>query len=107
METNQILTRVYSASAIVIASVLLLACIVYKWPLWMIAIAMLSSIVLSAPAMVSLQLLLWISQNVKLEKSFIWMVLMAFIPLLALLVAWLFADYVPGKTGFLMVLGIA
>ena len=107
MKTNQILTKVYRASAMVIASVLLLACIIYKWPLLMIAIAMLASIVLSAPAMLSLQLLLWITQKVKLERGFIWMVLMAFIPLLALLVAWLFADYVPGKTGFVMLLGMA
>ena len=34
------------------------------------------------------------------------MLLMAFIPLLALLAAWFFADYVPGKTGFLLCLGI-
>ena len=107
MKTNQILTKVYRASAMVIASVLLLACIIYKWPVMMIAIAMLASIVLSAPAMLSLQLLLWITQKVKLERGFIWMVLMAFIPLLALLVARLFADYVPGKTGFVMLLVMA
>jgi FtsH-binding integral membrane protein len=107
MKTNSILTKVYSASAMVIVSVLLLACLIYKWPLLMVAIAMLASIVLSAPALVSLQLVLWLSQKIKLERGFVWMVLMAFIPLLALLLAWLFADYVPGKTGFLMLLGMA
>jgi hypothetical protein len=106
MNTNRILTKVYRASAMVIASVIGLACLVCKWPLFMIAVALLASVVLSSPAVVSLQLMVLISKKIKLERGFVWMILMACIPVLALLVAWLFADYVPGKTGFLLLLGI-
>ena len=72
----------------------------------MIAVALLASIALGSPATFALQILLWLSRKIKLEGSFSWMLLMASIPLFSLLVAWLFADYVPGKTGVLFCLGI-
>jgi len=107
MKKDKVLIRVYGASVLVIASIVVLTCIVCQWPLFMIGVAVLASIVLGSPATVSLQLLLWLSQKIKLERGFVWMILMASIPLLALLVAWLTADYVPGRTGFLLLLGIA
>lgn len=106
MKENRILTRVYSVSAAVIISVVLLVCLFYKWHFIMIGVALLASIVLSSPATVALHALLWLSRKVKFEGSFPWMLLMASIPLLSLLVAWLFADYVPGETGFLLCLGV-
>jgi O-antigen/teichoic acid export membrane protein len=106
MKENRILTRVYSASAAVIISVILLVCLVYKWHFIMIGAALLASIVLSSPATLALHALIWLSRKIKFEGSFPWMLLMALIPLLALLVAWLFADYVPGEIGSLLFLGI-
>lgn len=106
MKENRILTRVYSASAAVIISVILLVCLFYKWHLIMIGAALLVSIVLSSPATLALHVLLWLSRKIKFEGSFPWMLLMATIPLLSLVVAWLFADYVPGEIGFLLCLGI-
>lgn len=106
MKGNRILTKVYSASATVIISVILLVCLFYKWHFIMIGTALLASIVLSSPATIALHVLLWLSRKIKFEGSFPWMLLMASIPLLSLLVAWLFADYVPGEIDFLLCLGI-
>jgi len=106
MKENRILTRIYGASAIIIGSVVLLICLFYRWHFMMIVAALLASIVLSSPATLALQILLCLSRKIKFEGSFPWMLLMASIPLLALLVAWLFAEYVPGKTGFLLCLGM-
>lgn len=72
----------------------------------MIAIAMLASIVISSPATILLHLVTWLTQKRAMERSFVWMVLFASIPLLSLTAAWLFADYVPGKVWFLLLLGM-
>jgi hypothetical protein len=106
MKTNQILTKVYGTSTTVITSVVFLFCLLFKWNFTMVAVALIASIALSSPATVALHILLWLSHKIKFEGSFLWMLLMASIPVLALLVAWLFADYVPGKTGFRLCLGI-
>jgi MFS family permease len=107
MKKDKVLVRVYSASVLIMASIVVLICIVCQWPLFMIGVALLASIVLASPATVCLQLVLRLSEKIKLERGFVWMILMASIPLFALLVAWLTADYVPGRTGFLLLLGIA
>lgn len=106
MDPNTILTKVYKASAAVIVSAMLLICFIFHWPVLMIGITLLASLVLSSPATILLQVLIWLSQRRKLERSFIWMLLMALIPLFALIAAWLFADFVPGKIWFLLLLGI-
>jgi hypothetical protein len=106
MDTERILKKVYRASAIIIVSVIALACLVCKWPLWMIAIAMLSSIVISSPATICLHILTWLFQKTKFEKGFVWVILMASIPPFSFIAAWLFADFVPGKVWFLLLLGI-
>jgi F0F1-type ATP synthase assembly protein I len=72
----------------------------------MISVAMLASAVISSPAAICLHIMMWVSQKSNLEKGFVWMVLMASIPLLSLVIAWLFADYVPGKVWFLLLLGM-
>ena len=106
MKENKILTRVYGVSAVVIMSAVLLLCLCCKWHFAMIGVALLASVVLSSPATIALQILLWLSYKIKFEGSFSCMLLLSSIPILALLVAWLFADYVPGKTSALLCLGI-
>lgn len=106
MKENRILTRVYSASAAVIISVILFVCLFYKWHFITIGVALLASIVLSSPATLALHILLYLSRKIKFVGSFPLMLLMAAIPLLSLLAAWLFAEYVPGEIGFLLCLGI-
>jgi hypothetical protein len=73
----------------------------------MIAVAMLASMAISSPAAISLHILVSVFQKRKFEKSFIWMLLLACIPPLAWMAAWAFADWVPGKAWFLLLLGIA
>jgi hypothetical protein len=105
MNKNRLLIRVYGSSGVIIVSIILAICLLYNWPIVALANAVLASVVISSPALVSLQVLLWLSQKADMEKSFAWMLLLAFIPPLALLVGWLLSGFVPGKTGFLLLLG--
>lgn len=107
MNKHTVLSKVYAASTMVIVSIVLLACLLCKWPVFMIMIAVLTSLVAGSPALFSLQILLWLSEKIRLQKAFAWMLLLAAIPPLALVVAWLVADYVPGKIWFLLLLGMA
>ncbi len=106
MNTNTILAKVYKSSATVIVSAMLLICFIFHWPIMMIGVTLLASLVISSPATILLHVLAWLTQKRKLEGGFIWMLLMAFIPLFALIAAWLCADFVPGKIWFLLLLGI-
>lgn len=93
-------------SSVVIVPIILSACLVCQWPVTMIIIAMLASIVISSPAMLSLQVFVWLFQKIKFERIFIWMLLLSSIPILSLVVAWLFAEFVPGKIWFVLLLGM-
>lgn len=104
---QRILTKVYKSSSLIIVPLIFLLCLVCNWPVLTIALAMLASIVISSPATVSLHLMIWLSQKMKLARSFAWMILFASIPLISLIDAWLFADYVPGKVWFLLLIGMA
>ena len=106
METQTTLTKVYRSSSLVIMPLILLICLIFKWHWLMIALAMLASIVISSPATISLHLLMWLFKKLNLERSFVWMLLFASIPILSLVVAYLFADFVPGKIWFLLLLGM-
>jgi hypothetical protein len=106
MKTQIILSKVYRSSSLVIVPLILLVCLMFKWHVYMITIAMVGSIVISSPATIALHFMMWLSQKRTLERGFLWMVLFASIPLLSLIVACLFADYVPGKVWFLLLLGM-
>lgn len=101
-----IFAKVYRTSSLVIMPLMLLICLVFRWPAPMIAMAMVVSIVISSPATILLHLVWWLTQKCTIERSFIWMILLAFIPLLSFATAWLFADYVPGKVWFVLLLGM-
>ena len=103
---NEILVKIYKVSSMVIMPIIVSLCLVCKWPLTMIVNAVLASIVISSPATISLQVFAWLFKKMRVEKSFMWMLLLASIPLTSLIIAWLFADFVPGKIGFLLLLGM-
>lgn len=106
MKTEKTLGKIYGTSATVIVSVITITCLICKWPVLMTAIALTASIAISSPAIISLQILVWLFQKTKFERAFMWMLLLSSIPLLSLISAWLFADFVPGKTGFVLLLGM-
>jgi hypothetical protein len=106
MNKQTILSKVYSASSAVIVLVMLASCILFKWSPLMTTLTVLASLVISSPALFSLQILLWLSQRIQLQKGFAWILLLAFIPPLALITGWLMADFVPGETWLLLLLGI-
>jgi len=103
---NEILVKIYKVSSMVIMPIIVSLCLVCKWPLTMIVNAVLASIVISSPATISLQVFAWLFKKMRVEKSFMWMLLLASIPLTSLIIAWLFADFVPGKIGFILLLGM-
>ena len=103
---EMVLTKVYRSSSMIIVPVLLSLCIICKWPVLMIVAAMLASIAISSPATVLLHFMMWLSHKINLQKGFIWMMLFAFIPVMSLVAALLFAAYVPGKVWFLLPLGM-
>ena len=106
MKIDNILSKVYRSSAAIIVSTVVLACFVCKWPLVTTVTAVLVSIVISSPPTISLHLLFLLTQKIRLERGFVWMVLLASIPVSSFIVAWLFADFVPGKVWFLLLLGM-
>lgn len=106
MNKHQILNRVFKKSSIVIVPIVLATCLVFKWPATMLLAAFLAAIVISSPAMISLNLFVWLFQKIKLETGFVWMLLLSSIPVLSLVVAWLSADFVPGKAWFVLLLGM-
>lgn len=107
MNIHNILSKVYRSSAAVIVSTIILACLVCKWSLIMTVTAILASIVISSPTTISLHLVFLLTQKIRMEKSFVWMMLFSSIPVSSFIAAQLFADFVPGKVWFLLLLGIA
>ena len=101
-----VLSRVYSASSTIIVAVMLLCCMVCKWSPLMTAITVVASLVIGSPPLFSLQILLWLSKKLHLQKSFAWILLLAFIPPFALITGWLMADFVPGRPWSLLLLGM-
>lgn len=106
METQTTLAKVYRSSSLVIMPLMLLICLVFKWHWLMIGLAMLASTAISSPATISLHLMMWLFRKRRVEQSFVWILLFALIPLLSLVTACFFDDYVPGKIWFLLLLGM-
>jgi hypothetical protein len=106
MKIHTILSKVYRSSATIIISTIVLACLVCKWPLAMTIAAVLASIVISSPSTISLHLMFLLTQKIRIGKGFMWMVLLASIPVTSFITALLFADFVPGKVWFLLLLGM-
>ena len=106
MKIDRILSRVYRSSSMVIVPIVMLTCLLCKWPFVMITIALLASIAICSPAMLSLQILIWMFQKIHVEQAFAWMLLFSFIPLWSFIVAWLLADFVPGKIWFVLLIAM-
>jgi len=106
MKENRILVKVYTASSIIIVPIVLLTCFLCEWPLLMIIVALFASIIIVSPVLFSLQIVVLLFKRVQFRRSFMWMLLLSLIPLLSLLVAWMFADFVPGKIWFVLLVGM-
>lgn len=106
MRQDNILLNVYKISSLLIALIVLLTCSLFRWPLSMIILAVLAASVIGSPAVISLQIVIWLYQRIHFERIFMWMLLLSVIPLLSLIAAWLFADFVPGKIWFILLLGM-
>jgi hypothetical protein len=104
MDNNNLLARNFRTSASVITPVILAACLVCKWPAHMIGLALLACFVISSPSTLALHLFLWLSQRLRFQTGFTWMLLLAAIPIGSLVVAELFAAWVPGRTWIILAL---
>jgi hypothetical protein len=106
MNIHSILSKVYRSSAAIIISTIVLACFVCKWSLATTIVAVLASIAISSPSTISLHLLFLLTEKIRVKKGFVWIVLLASIPVSSFIAALLFADYVPGKVWTLLLLGM-
>ena len=104
MDNTNLLARIFKTSSAVIMPVILAACFLCKWPLTMIGLAMSACLVISSPATVALHFFLWLSRRGRLSVAFLWMLLLSTIPIGSVVVAELFADYVPGRTWIVLLL---
>jgi hypothetical protein len=103
---NSILLSVFRSSATVICALVLSICLFLKWHPLMILTALMASLIISVPPVVSLHALLWLVKRMRISRIFAWMLLFASLPLLASLPAFAFASLVPGKAGVLILMGI-
>ena len=87
-------------------SIMVLICFIFKWEPEMTLAVALTCLVISAPAVISLNAICWILRRVQLSLVFAWILLMAIIPLLVVVPAVLLVNALPGDTGFLVVLGM-
>ena len=106
METQQILGKVYRTSSVIIAASLFLICCFFGWQTEMIIMVLAYSLVISAPAVISLNAICWVLKRIQLPLAFAWMLLLAMIPLLVLVPAMLLVNALPGDTAFLLLLGM-
>jgi hypothetical protein len=106
MKDYKILLKVYTVSSMLILLIVLFTCLLFGWPFGMIALSLFASMILASPALISLQVVICLCQRINFENTFLWMLLLSFIPLLSLAAAWMFSDFVPGKVWFLLLLGM-
>jgi hypothetical protein len=104
MDKHIILLRVFRTSLLVIMPVILLACLLCNWPVVMILFAMAACMVISSAGTLSLQINLWLFQRTRFAVGFMWMLILASIPLISLMVASFSAAFVPGRTWLILLL---
>ena len=103
---NRILISCYGLSTLITVSVTMVLCYLFNWTTPMLAVAMTVSFVISLPFTILLHVLLFMIKKVQLARVFFWIILLAPVPLLAVIPAGLFSELVPGDTWFLVVLGM-
>lgn len=104
MDNNNLLAGNFRTSASVVTTVILAACLVCSWPAHMIGLALLACFVISSPSTLALHLFLWLSKKTRFQTGFSWMLLLSAIPVGSLVVAKLFAAWVPGRTWIILAL---
>lgn len=107
MKNDRLLAKVYRTSSLIILAVLLLICVLFHWSAWGMVPVAAASLVIAAPSMIALHLTCWLLRKLEISMQFAWMLLMALLPLLAILPAAMLADEVPGNAWFLSALGLA
>jgi hypothetical protein len=111
MKTNQILLKVYLFSNLMVGSVLLFICLLLGYELKMILVALAGTLVISAPAVLMLHGMFWLLQRLRIAGIAAWILLLASIPLVASVPAYLFVSAIPGDllvlTGLGMISGYA
>jgi hypothetical protein len=70
----------------------------------MILFAMAACMVISSAGTLSLQINLWLFQRTRFAVGFMWMLILASIPLISLMVASFSAAFVPGRTWLILLL---
>jgi len=82
------------------------SCLLFQRPLLITVLTVFATSVISVPALISLQMVIWLQQWINFERTIIWMLLFPIIPLVSLIAAGLLVDFVPGKIGLIILLGM-
>jgi len=106
MKGNKILLKVNKASLSLIIITVLSSCLLFQRPLLITVLTVFATSVISVPALISLQMVIWLQQWINFERTIIWMLLFPIIPLVSLIAAGLLVDFVPGKIGLIILLGM-
>ena len=106
MNTYRILSRVYWSSSALISAVMLLACVVFEWDRERTIYTMMASLLLGAPSLVSVNTFYWLLKKISISTGFVWMVMMASVPVLVAIPALVFVNEIPGDGVFLLALGV-
>ncbi|HEY0354850.1 MAG TPA: hypothetical protein VGC29_01520, partial [Flavisolibacter sp.] len=83
-----------------------LACVVFEWDRERTIYTMMASLLLSAPALVSVNTFYWLLKKISLSTGFVWMVMMASVPVMVAIPALVFVNEIPGDSIFLLALGV-
>lgn len=106
MNASRILSKVYWSSSAIISAAMLMACVVFEWDRERTIYTMMASLLLSAPALVSVNTFYWLLKKISLSTGFVWMVMMASVPVMVAIPALVFVNEIPGDSIFLLALGV-
>ncbi len=106
MNHNIIFARVYVRSNLVILGTLLSLCYFFNWPKELMLATAVISLVVSSPGVLIVHAIACLLRKWTISTGFAWIMLLAALPLAVSIPAFVFEEFLPGNTVFLIVLGM-
>jgi hypothetical protein len=106
MSHHNIISRVYFSSASTISVLMLVVCMFCGWRFSSTIFAITGSLLICAPALLVVNIFYWLLTRIEMQKSIVWIIMMAALPLMVAIPAFVFADQLPGNGIFLAFIGL-
>jgi hypothetical protein len=106
MKINFVLAKIYWLASAVASASILVICLLFKWNTSMMLVSMIACLVISAPSVIAVNAMCWLLKRFQLAVSFLWVIILSSIPVLAMIPAFIFCDELPGDVIFLLGLGM-